>query len=322
MNIVELLKETNAGEAIYSKITVIPCSDDEKSVMYLSLPFKGVFCFANDIYCRQIPSENIPYFNGMLINFCIDGGCELSLSTGHGVYIKQGILSIDTSATKSSYYYSSSRYKGLEIILDFDKLNGTKTNILSFFGFNPQDFLSGLEKKSVQGSFLALPSEEWKRKAELFTAHLIAQDIGIEEIRFYVLELLCMLSKERDALTPAHLGFLSSGQRRIAQEVADFVAQHLEAHCTIEDLAAQYNISPSSLKKYFAKLYGIPFSVYVKNVRMQKAAHLIGTENCSIGDVAEKVGYKNQGKFSAAFKEYFGTSPLEYKRLSLSSHQL
>ena len=49
---------------------------------------------------------------------------------------------------------------------------------------------------------------------------------------------------------------------------------------------------------------------------MEESARLIKRGQTPIGQIAEKVGYKNQSKFGSAFKEYFGAAPLEYKRLS------
>lgn len=314
MNVLDYVEaETKQGKA-HSSIQKIPCVADGKSFIYLTLPFAGVFCWANDVYCKTIPSDYKGNFCGMSFNFCTDGGCEVSLLNGNFVYVKKGILSIDTSTTKNEHYYPSSRYKGLEIILDFSVLDAGGMQELCAVGFNPRIFLLALSKKSVQGSFLTLPSEEWCLKAENLCEHLIASNISLEDVRFYVLELLFLISKESRFLSAADVGSLSKGQRRIASEVGEYVANHLSEHSTIEDFATQYAISPASLKKYFCKLYGMPFSVYVRHLRMEESALLIKA-GLSVGEAAEKVGYKNQGKFSAAFKAHFGTSPLEYKRL-------
>ncbi len=104
-------------------------------------------------------------------------------------YIRRGILSMDTSASKTSYFYPSCRYKGLEIIFDFNELEVAGQEIFSTIGFNSINFLQSLEGRSVQGSLLTIQPGNWQIKATNLSEHLIAQNISIEDIRFYLMEL-------------------------------------------------------------------------------------------------------------------------------------
>ena len=316
MNINTWLKKKKTTTNIYSSILKMPCATDGKSFIYLSLPFKGVYCWANDVSCREIPTDYDDQFRGMSFNFCTDGGCKVSLFNGNFVYIRRGILSIDTSPSKTSYLYPSCRYKGLEIIFDFNELEDAGQEFFSTIGFNPINFLQSLEGRSVQGSLLTIPPENWQIKATNLSEHLIAQNISIEDIRFYLMELFFLITKESSELKNADVGYLSKGQRAIAAQVESIITTNLTKHYTVEELAGQYGISPSSLKKYFSKLFGMPISMYLHQFRMEESARLIKGGQTPIGQIAEKVGYKNQSKFGCAFKEYFGAAPLEYKRLS------
>ena len=47
---------------------------------------------------------------------------------------------------------------------------------------------------------------------------------------------------------------------------------------------------------------------------MEKAAQLLQETDLNINQIASEVGYESQSKFSAAFKECFSLSPLEYKK--------
>lgn len=316
MSVLNWLREHNPSADIYNSILKMPCADDGKSFIYLSLPFRGLYCWTNDVYCREIPTDHDPTFRGMSFNFCTDGGCEVSLFNGNFVYVRRGVLSIDTSASKTSHFYPSSLYRGLEIIFDFDELEKAGQEIFSTIGFNPIEFLKSLDDRSVHGSFLTIPPETWQIKATKLTEHLMAQDISMEDIRFYLMELFFLITKESSELKNADVGYLSKGQRAIAAQIESIITNDLAKHYTVEELAGQYGISPSSLKKYFSKLYGMPISMYLHQSRMEESARLIKGGQTPISQVAERVGYKNQSKFGSAFKEYFGAAPLEYKRLS------
>lgn len=49
---------------------------------------------------------------------------------------------------------------------------------------------------------------------------------------------------------------------------------------------------------------------------MERAARLLRETEDSIAQIARSVGYGSQSRFTAAFKEYFGVSPTEYRNES------
>ncbi len=83
---------------------------------------------------------------------------------------------------------------------------------------------------------------------------------------------------------------------------------------TIEELAAEHGISRTALKSCFKGVYGISIAAYMKEYRMKCAATMLRQANSSVSDIAFNVGYKNQSKFAAAFKEIIGVSPLNYRK--------
>ncbi len=48
---------------------------------------------------------------------------------------------------------------------------------------------------------------------------------------------------------------------------------------------------------------------------MEKAAELLESTSLKVIEVANAVGYENQGKFARVFAEQYGVSPLEFRRL-------
>ena len=49
---------------------------------------------------------------------------------------------------------------------------------------------------------------------------------------------------------------------------------------------------------------------------MEKDAELLESTTLKVIEVANAVGYENQGKFAKVFAETYGVSPLEFRRLS------
>ncbi|WP_225369694.1 helix-turn-helix domain-containing protein [Methanobrevibacter arboriphilus] len=82
---------------------------------------------------------------------------------------------------------------------------------------------------------------------------------------------------------------------------------------TLEYLSKKYNISITSLKTSFKAIYGKPVYAWRKEYRLQIAKELLNKEDYKISEIANKVGYKNPSKFSAAFKEYYKLTPSQYR---------
>ena len=103
-------------------------------------------------------------------------------------------------------------------------------------------------------------------------------------------------------------------QVKIIREIHDHLTEHMEQRVTIEELAHQYLINPTTVKTVFKEVYGNSLAAHMKEHRMEKAASLLRETDLSVAEIAGQVGYESQSKFTAAFKEQFGKLPKEYRR--------
>ena len=106
----------------------------------------------------------------------------------------------------------------------------------------------------------------------------------------------------------------SSEQVRIVHEVHAFLTQNLDTRVTIEELSHQYLMNPTTLKQVFKSVYGSSLAAHMKEHRMARAAQLLRETDESVAEIARAVGYESQSKLTAAFKEYFGVLPKEYRK--------
>lgn len=98
------------------------------------------------------------------------------------------------------------------------------------------------------------------------------------------------------------------------RKVTDFLKKDLQKHYTIANLSEIFGINPTTLQESFKDITGQSIDVFVKGIKMNKAEELLADESLSIGEIAHRLGYMNQGKFSAAFKMRKGIAPLEYRK--------
>ena len=128
-----------------------------------------------------------------------------------------------------------------------------------------------------------------------------------------VLELLVVLAAGEDC-REKRLTEYPAEQVEIIRQLHDRLTGNLSERCSIEELSRQYLMNPTTLKQMFKTIYGTSIAAHIREHRMEAAAALLARTDMTIADIAQKVGYDSQSRFSAAFKAYFGMLPKEYRR--------
>lgn len=77
----------------------------------------------------------------------------------------------------------------------------------------------------------------------------------------------------------------------------------------IEQLGKKAGMSKVKLAQVFKQVYGVSIYNYYQNQRMQKAHELLITNNFSVKEVSEELGYKNLSNFILAFTKQFNAAP-------------
>ena len=73
-------------------------------------------------------------------------------------------------------------------------------------------------------------------------------------------------------------------------------------------------MNATTLKTVFKSVYGNSLAAHMKEHRMEKAVRLLLETGLPIAEVARRVGYDSQSKFTAAFKSSYGVLPTEYRK--------
>ncbi|MGI2297862.1 response regulator [Paenibacillus sp. GXUN7292] len=97
-------------------------------------------------------------------------------------------------------------------------------------------------------------------------------------------------------------------------EVCQYVEQNYMGNVSLQEAASIVHLNKTYLSGLFKKEMGVNFNDYLTQIRLDKARELIVTNQCNIGELAEKVGYTNSSHFTKVFKKTMGMSPLEFKK--------
>lgn len=109
---------------------------------------------------------------------------------------------------------------------------------------------------------------------------------------------------------------VNTEQIAIVRDAEAMIMQDLSKRITAKEMADRFGISESSFKLYVKGILGDSYLAYFRKKRMEKAAELLESTNLKVIEIANSVGYENQGKFAKVFAETYGVLPLEYRRLS------
>ncbi|MDO4648492.1 MAG: AraC family transcriptional regulator [Eubacteriales bacterium] len=95
-----------------------------------------------------------------------------------------------------------------------------------------------------------------------------------------------------------------------------FILKYMQDHfttITLKDLADFFSYSERQIQRIIKSSTGKSFSENIQQLKMKKAARLLGNPDLSIVKIAEELGYVDPGNFRNIFKKYYGMTLSEYR---------
>jgi AraC family transcriptional regulator, exoenzyme S synthesis regulatory protein ExsA len=96
------------------------------------------------------------------------------------------------------------------------------------------------------------------------------------------------------------------------------VETNITNNVSVEELAFLCNLSLSSFKRHFLRMYGTSPSKWLLQKRMAIARELLQHYNEKPSEVYHKVGYENHSSFTKSFKQSFGITPKQFQLKQLN----
>ncbi|WP_079908816.1 TIM-barrel domain-containing protein [Paenibacillus sp. 32352] len=98
----------------------------------------------------------------------------------------------------------------------------------------------------------------------------------------------------------------------LIEQTKALVEQELEHEITLRAAAERLHTNASHLSRLFKQSTSITFSQYVLERKMLHARKLLN-QGCKVAVVGERLGYKDPGYFIRIFREYWGTTPGQWR---------
>jgi YesN/AraC family two-component response regulator len=107
-----------------------------------------------------------------------------------------------------------------------------------------------------------------------------------------------------------------TGSHKILK-VLEHIHQHYSQELSVVKLAGLVSLNEDYFSRIFLRIIGVRPVVYINQVRIEKAQHLLLFTDQSLEQVAENVGYGNRTYFSKMFKSITGKTIGQYRRQAI-----
>jgi AraC-like DNA-binding protein len=149
-----------------------------------------------------------------------------------------------------------------------------------------------------------------------------SMELGINSEMYYeskILELLFFTASKRPNPGAIHKKprVLPHEDMIAVNSAKSIIDERLRDSPKISELASLTGTSAAKLQNDFQAAFGCTLHSYVQSVRMRTALQKIENTTEPIYIIADNVGCKNPSRFSELFKQAFGVTPSEYRKIGM-----
>lgn len=246
------------------------------------------------------------------INHCQSGRFECNMRDGHLIWLGPLDFAVsDMSRPPVNSRFTQGIYQGISLVVEPKSAGCSTKGMLGEDAPNLPELFAGLLN---QRSFLLIRSEP-KIQHIFSELYHVTSEGQLAYYKLKIAELMFFLQERQKEVRRAGACYYGQDMSSRVYEIGERMTEDLRIRMSIGELAKEYRMGVSTIKKYFHQLYGeAPYS-YLKRRRMEEAAFLLTTTEQNITTIAEAVGYQNTSKFSAAFRDIYSLTPSEYKKM-------
>ena len=180
---------------------------------------------------------------------------------------------------------------------------------LALFRFHPVAAVVHLAAPATFSDLFSVLLEAWEAPASA------ARDLRVSALTMQILGMV--LESWSASGSPPRPPALMTAQDRFSGLIV-FLSQNLDRKLGRDEIAAFAHLQPNYLDRAFRRAYGVAPMQMLRDLRLQRARHLLESSDRTVAAVAALCGFEEAGYFSRAFRRETGQTPGEYRR-SLSA---
>lgn len=106
---------------------------------------------------------------------------------------------------------------------------------------------------------------------------------------------------------------ISSLHQKVS-EIAQYIERHYAEPLSLGAISRHFSISTYYLCRIFKETSGFSINEYLNAIRLREAQKLLRNTNLPVIRVSEMAGFGSISNFGRVFKNYYGVSPLQYRK--------
>jgi AraC-like DNA-binding protein len=125
--------------------------------------------------------------------------------------------------------------------------------------------------------------------------------------------LIALLRRQSDAAGECHAPWLAALWNPALGRAISAILDRPDAGHTLESLGDVAGMSRAAFAERFKEAFDRTPMDFLKEVRLRRAARLLGETELPVKTVAYRVGFSSRSYFSRAFKEFYGIDPAGFR---------
>ena len=277
--------------------------DTGKGLTEIFQVFPGIYLMYNDFHMEHCQSSYAPEGDFWGIEYCHSGNTEWKLENGDYAYLgAETLMSCDYHECGENFSFPGRLFEGLTLGFEMPLAEKSIPGELKLNLFQLKDKISAAALIDIAGK------TEIEAGLKLLYAARNQTDLHRKLAVAHFLVYLADL--EPNQLEPVYLR--KQAAERI-KKIEHFLRENLDHRWTLREISIRFQIPVSVLRRNFADVFGVSVADHMRRIRAEKTKEMLLNTTKSIGEIASELGYDNASKFSAAFRNYAGISPSEYR---------
>ncbi|HUH47533.1 MAG TPA: AraC family transcriptional regulator [Arenibacter sp.] len=176
-----------------------------------------------------------------------------------------------------------------------------------FLAANLFDRYQSKNKKIIRASFDSSLINTFDKIFDIYGSSYI--DPQIEYASLLGLNFVsCFIFNDLDRNHLVHTDYVN-----LVDSIIDFMTENLDKPYKSEDIAKNFNYSPSYIFSLFKRKTGYSLIHFFNLKKIQKSCEYIKYTDMTIKEISFKLGYQDPLYYSRIFKKYMGVSPKNYR---------
>ena len=197
----------------------------------------------------------------------------------------------------------------------FDAARGLRVLIFQFQWDAAEEFFAQVNNRTLRNLDFATRTEAIRRINFLYDKFDSGEfDLFSMNVQLHGLLMLFYLSAERSRPRSAEMSEPKLSRSDLIRRVKFHLTQNYASPVSLEQLAARFEISAANLSRLFRHEFGVGFSRYLTELRLESAVALLNSTALPISEVALRCGFSTSGYFIRIFRRHFGVTPRDYRR--------